>query len=250
MNRKQFILSHGASCDNWNWSWSFINKEKKIIIFGAWDVLMKGNAALIMSEEWQKDLSGKKKAGYKQSLEHIRLLEKEGYNLKIFPMKYSASSEGANGLGPAKIGGFEPLIEDRTLMRIEKDWYAVDDKYDTPLPEEIYGPEQFIEGASVSVTVNSFERSADARLKCIEYHGFKCAVCGFNFYEKYGSIGNKYIHVHHIIALSDIRKEYSLDPIKDLIPICPNCHAMLHKTRPAMTVEMLKGCLQAKATTN
>ena len=46
--------------------------------------------------------------------------------------------------------------------------------------------------------------------------------------------------MHHIVPLSEIRKEYKLDPIKDLIPVCPNCHAIIHKTKPALKVDELK----------
>ncbi|WP_336185712.1 hypothetical protein [Klebsiella grimontii] len=38
MNRKQFIQSRGATCRNWTWSWSFINHDDQLVIFGAWDV--------------------------------------------------------------------------------------------------------------------------------------------------------------------------------------------------------------------
>lgn len=49
-----------------------------------------------------------------------------------------------------------------------------------------------------------------------------------------------FIHVHHINQISDIGKEYEVDPIKDLIPVCPNCHAMIHSKRPAFTIEEIK----------
>lgn len=49
-----------------------------------------------------------------------------------------------------------------------------------------------------------------------------------NFEKFYGKLGKHFIHVHHIIPLKDINEEYIVNPIKDLIPVCPNCHAMLH----------------------
>ncbi|MEG0431382.1 MAG: HNH endonuclease [Anaerovoracaceae bacterium] len=85
------------------------------------------------------------------------------------------------------------------------------------------------EGAVVSVKVNKYERSSIARQKCIEYHGTTCKICGFNFKEHYEDIGEDFIHVHHIIPVSEIGKEYVIDYKKDLIPVCPNCHAMLHR---------------------
>ena len=62
-----------------------------------------------------------------------------------------------------------------------------------------------------------------ARRKCLEHYGFTCAVCDFDFAGVYGAIAKKFIHVHHKIPLSEIGKEYVVDPIKDLIPVCPNC---------------------------
>lgn len=111
---------------------------------------------------------------------------------------------------------------------------------------EIIYPESDIinlsEGKLTTVKINSFERNVKARQKCIEYYGVNCQVCNMNFEERYGQIGKSYIHVHHITPLYEIREEYEVDPIKDLIPVCPNCHAMLHANRngKVLTVSELK----------
>ncbi|MEG1241999.1 MAG: HNH endonuclease, partial [Oscillospiraceae bacterium] len=47
--------------------------------------------------------------------------------------------------------------------------------------------------------------------------------------ERYGEVGKNFIHVHHKIPLNEISEEYVVDPVNDLIPVCPNCHAMLHR---------------------
>lgn len=240
MNRKQFIESQGATCHNWTWSWSFINEKEKIIIFGAWDRYTEGNIALILSESWQTSSKGNKSAGYRQSREHIRLIEEEGYQLKIFPITYSDSNKDENGIGPAKIKGFSPELTEKSLKRVGDSWYASDDAISNILPEEVETPEQYIEGASKTVSVNTYERSADARAKCVEHHGYKCAVCSFDFEGFYGAIGKNYIYVHHVIPLAEIGREYELNPVKDLVPVCPNCHAIIHRTRPALTVKQLK----------
>ena len=106
--------------------------------------------------------------------------------------------------------------------------------------DEIPNPETVFEGAKKEIIVNRYERNREAREKCIAAHGCKCAVCGMNFEEVYGPIGRGYIHVHHKIPLSSIGKEYELDPIKDLVPVCPNCHAMLHRKDPPYDVDDLK----------
>ncbi|WP_196894029.1 HNH endonuclease [Aureivirga marina] len=113
-------------------------------------------------------------------------------------------------------------------------------------PTEITEEEQlFTEGSIKKVLVNNYERNSSARKKCIEYHGFNCAVCDMNFEKFYGKeIGKDFIHVHHKIDLSLIKKTYTVNPITDLIPVCPNCHAMLHKKTPAYTIEELKYLIQ------
>jgi len=108
-------------------------------------------------------------------------------------------------------------------------------------PDEIESNnEKYFEGALKRITVNAFERDPKARKKCIEAHGLNCIICGYNFEEKYGEIGKGFIHVHHIKPLSEIGEEYEIDPIKDLCPICPNCHAMLHSQKPPYSIEEAK----------
>lgn len=100
--------------------------------------------------------------------------------------------------------------------------------------------EIYAEGKPRSVTYNTYDRSPFARQSCINHFGYSCAVCGFNFEQAYGAIGSKYIEVHHLNQVADIRAEYLVDPIRDLRPVCANCHRMLHKTRPPLSIEELK----------
>jgi 5-methylcytosine-specific restriction enzyme A len=81
------------------------------------------------------------------------------------------------------------------------------------------------------VTVNRYERDLEARQKSIDHHGARCLVCEFDFAKAYGAIGEGFIHVHHTVPLSQIRASYVVDPINHLKPVCPNCHAMLHKRK-------------------
>jgi len=97
----------------------------------------------------------------------------------------------------------------------------------------------YAEGKSKTVTSKTYDRSPHARQACIEHYGYTCCVCGFNFEKTYGSLGENYIDVHHLKPVADIGKEYLIDPIKDLRPVCANCHRMLHKQRPPLAVEEL-----------
>ncbi len=96
------------------------------------------------------------------------------------------------------------------------------------------------EGSRRLVHVNSYERSRKARNQYLAHWGHSCQVCGMNFLDSYGAIGEFYIHVHHLIPLSQIGHEYIVDPINDLRPVCPNCHAMLHTSDPPLTITSLK----------
>lgn len=86
------------------------------------------------------------------------------------------------------------------------------------------------------------ERNRKAREKCIEIKGLKCCICGINFENVYGKVGKGFIQVHHITPISEKSKCYVVDPINDLVPVCPNCHAMLHKSENGkfLSVEELK----------
>lgn len=111
------------------------------------------------------------------------------------------------------------------------------------LAEEAIGSGPYIEGAVREITVNAYERSAKARRECIEHFGAVCQVCDFDFEKVYGEIGAGFIHVHHRIMLSEIGESYEVDPKKDLVPVCPNCHSMIHARAQPYTVEELKAIL-------
>lgn len=104
----------------------------------------------------------------------------------------------------------------------------------------------YYEGVLHQVTVNSYERDRKARQACISAHGTRCSVCGIDFGEMYGEIGRGFIHVHHTVPLNTIGKGYRVTPDTDLIPVCPNCHAMLHRGMDgeARSVEELKAALE------
>ncbi|WP_429747529.1 HNH endonuclease [Vibrio clamense] len=101
----------------------------------------------------------------------------------------------------------------------------------------------FTEGAKKQVTVNSYERCPKARQACLDKHGYSCKVCGFSFLEVYGEIGKGFIHVHHIKPLAGISENYEVKPTKDLVPVCPNCHAMLHTKSPPLSIDELKSIM-------
>lgn len=106
--------------------------------------------------------------------------------------------------------------------------------------------EALSEGAKRTIIVNSYERNSRARHLCIQHWKPICSVCFFNFSSVYGEIGAGYIHVHHLVPVSQIGKAYKIDPIQDLRPVCPNCHAMLHSKNPPLTIAELQDIITAQ----
>jgi len=102
------------------------------------------------------------------------------------------------------------------------------------------------EGAKVRVEVNRYERSPVNRAACINYYGLRCQSCNFDFVGVYGELGDGYIEVHHRTPVSKLGPDYIVDPVKDLVPLCGNCHSMVHRTTPPMLVEELRALVKAR----
>lgn len=142
--------------------------------------------------------------------------------------------------------GFDSTKRDEKFLRISHGVYRFISKTNLkefPAIEEVTATEAIFEGAIRTVSVNAYERNQEARKKCIQCYGWKCVVCGFDFENTYGELGKAFIHVHHIKPLSEIKTEYVVDPINDLRPLCANCHAMIHRVTPALSISELKEVL-------
>ncbi|HGG04159.1 MAG TPA: hypothetical protein ENK28_01775 [Aliiroseovarius sp.] len=111
------------------------------------------------------------------------------------------------------------------------------------------------EGASIQITSNRYERDPKLRSACIKHYIEKdgclaCQVCGMDFENRYGEIGRDFIHIHHVDPLGDGQGKRAVDPVRDLVPICPNCHAMLHKKpgKGAYSIEEVKEMMEQQRT--
>jgi len=108
------------------------------------------------------------------------------------------------------------------------------------LPGELIPDQTLTEGAVRQVLVNGYERDPLARRRCVAHYGPTCVVCGFNFGAIYGSAAEGFIHVHHLKPLSEIGSEYMVDPVADLRPVCPNCHAVIHLGGGCRSIEQVQ----------
>ncbi|MEI8293903.1 MAG: HNH endonuclease [bacterium] len=122
-------------------------------------------------------------------------------------------------------------------------------KCEADLPEELVGDDLLKEGARVSVFVNRFERNPKARAECLKIYGYRCQICRWSGSDAFIDGADRLIQVHHVIQLSDIGIEYIVDPRRDLIPVCPNCHSYIHLFNPPLPVEEARKRLKDRANT-
>ena len=123
MNRKQFIQSVGADCDNWTWTWSFVNHKAKIVIFGTWQEFESLDPGLILSKSWVTSKKGRKQPGYGQSVQHISLVHDNQYKPYTYTMIADEISR-ADTVAPARIRKFIPELTLRKLITRPDGWYA------------------------------------------------------------------------------------------------------------------------------
>ena len=102
----------------------------------------------------------------------------------------------------------------------------------------------FVEGFARESQTTYYERSLAARQFCLNHYGPQCVICGFDFEKTYGAAGAGFIHIHHIVPLSAIGEEYVVDPITDMVPVCPNCHAIIHRRTPCYSIEEVRAFWQ------
>lgn len=246
-SRKQFMESVGATCKNWYWSWSFINEKEKFIVFGCWDSSVEKEEGLIFdSKEWKTDAKGKKTNGYKQSLEHIRLIEEEGYALKTFSM-HGAVPEGINGEnGVPEIKSFTPELINKNLFKSDGRYYALDyeslpkkthDEYEKIFQDQIKKsktdtPEARTKRLKIApkkpqktnVTSTVYIRNPDVVIEVLRRANGVCEKCHKDapFIRKKDN--TPYLEVHHKIQLAHGGE----DTVENAEALCPNCHREAH----------------------
>lgn len=180
--------------------------------------------------EYEKSLNGK----------FMRLVLIE----QVYSSKMSLENLLLNGLNAAPQGPVKP--NESLIKYIESNFNDLNQN--EIYPDMVNEDSNAYEGIKKQVVVNKYERSSIARNKCIEFHGTSCKVCNVDFFKKYGEIGKGFIHIHHIIPIHKIGKEYKVNYKEDLIPVCPNCHAMLHRKVDGreLEIEELKALINKK----
>ena len=151
----------------------------------------------------------------------------------------------------AQAHGMGPLLQYLIALRSNSSLHAGYSKSELWHPHSETGDAEnpAEEGNRTAVHINKYERKSVNREACIRANGTTCVVCGFDFPSVFGSIGygsngKGYIHVHHLTTLASLKgKARRFDPVRDLLPVCPNCHEMLHQTDPPYTPEQLRAII-------
>lgn len=241
--RTELFRQLDAEFANTRWSWCAVHHNKREVYFGMWDTETTGGSGRILGKDWERP-RGRLQAGYSDAIKKLRFVQNEGYALIVFTM---IRAEGNRSEGPSKIQRIEENLSVARLLKVGDDFYAIFGELDKEISEQLPPSIErtFPEGGKRVITINAFERSGPARRACIEHFGSKCDACHFDFGKTFGQLGEGFIHVHHRNPVSAQDEEYHLDPIRDLIPLCPNCHAMVHRTNPPMAIEELKAIIAA-----
>lgn len=160
---------------------------------------------------------------------------RKDYGNRIYENAVNAAQEHFayyNTLGKGRQAKAEKVVENITHK------FPLTGIAHSQFPDEVPDAQTYFEGATRQVSVNVYERNPKARAECIRIHGLICSICDFDFEEVYGKIGIGFIHIHHLRNLADVGESYEVDPEKDLIPVCPNCHAMLHRSEAPSPQEL------------
>ena len=152
------------------------------------------------------------------------------------PLPYSAFNDFITLIPGAAITRLNDEQETKLLDLINGDFKT------DPLESKVEIPDPTLtEGKRIETYGTKYERNPKVRAAFLAQspNPYKCAVCGFDFEKVYGKLGKYYIEVHHIKPLSSIGKDTAIDPGKDLVSLCSNCHRMIHRNG-ILTVDALK----------
>ena len=141
-------------------------------------------------------------------------------------------------LGVPSISSFTDGVKIKEGLETIKLMFEWDPPKNNPPPEGSII--DTMEGNRLTSVTNRYERNPALRSTCIDHHGITCQVCGFDFESAYGELGRDYCQVHHITPLFEVAESHYVDPLNDLIPLCANCHAMIHRGKKVLLPDQLK----------
>ena len=100
------------------------------------------------------------------------------------------------------------------------------------------------EGSVVERLVKQYERNPIYGEIVKALKGAICCVCDFRFEDRYGDHGKEFIEIHHVTPVSKMQNGYDFDPLRDLVPVCSNCHSIIHRRKTPFTIEEIRSVIR------
>ncbi len=150
------------------------------------------------------------------------------------------------GSGLTRSGRDEQVVWDEFAddrLRLRKVAVAIKENVNAPQAPADDDDEEAPEGKVLFRLHRTRERSSSLvrkkKAQVLEELGhLSCEVCGFNFSDFYGSVGEGFIECHHIVPLSELRPGQRTK-LSDLGLVCANCHRMLHRGGEKLSIPAL-----------
>ncbi|ENN6812007.1 HNH endonuclease [Vibrio fluvialis] len=187
--------------------------------------------------------SKSKKSDYFGTIENFEkfslpiLAKINGEYLESIPANLS-SNYWRNGVRPLSRENYEIILKhlSKEGLQTDKPQYGANED-----SEQSNMFESFHEGNFNEIYVTTYERDPKLRRQAIAIHGTSCIACGFDFGKVYGCLGEGYIHIHHKVPISKFGRSKLVNPESDLVPICANCHVIVHRNKDqTLSIEALK----------
>lgn len=122
--------------------------------------------------------------------------------------------------------------EQQAIIKKEKE--VMLESYDEALTSGVEGKKNFY-------YTTRYERDKSLTKKAKGIHGTNCVICGFSFGQFYGPYAEGLIQIHHLVPLSTFEKAKKVNPETDLVPVCANCHIVIHKKKKnTLSIEKMK----------
>lgn len=137
------------------------------------------------------------------------------------------------------------------LLKLIADAYGIESG-EQAFVSSVEAHASYSEGQRLRRETYFFSRNSRLVKEVKKKYKYRCVACGFDFYSKYGELGKNYIECHHLNPLSErAESEWSADlgtNIDGVVVLCANCHRMVHRRRPALSLEELISAVQSYQT--
>jgi len=137
------------------------------------------------------------------------------------------------------------------LYDIIREVLNIEETQDPAIVDPTVSHSEYAEARRLSRERYYFARNPRLVTAAKKHYGYVCQACGFNFRNKYGELGDRYIECHHLNPISvlfDARKSKRIKTsLEEVTVLCSNCHRMVHRHTPALSVEDLKKRIEASS---